>query len=188
MSMESKEGGRANPLSKPVRILLAVWLLPGLLAIFVRMAGFTFLPSIEWTSKAALPSIAAGLLPAALVSWFALKVMDFIPLGDGKMAIGMLVFPFVAYYLGKNLVAIALPMTLAMFAGHQVELSFTVAHADRWGDMKCRTPVDFEGLPFLFNEICGVRADIRTSLLPGGPTIVTGRGTSLGLFVKSLRP
>lgn len=96
--------------------------------------------------------------------------------------------PIFAYLLGKNLVAVALPMTLAMVAGHQVELSFTVANADRWGDSKCRTPVELEGLPFLFDTICRVRDDVRMSLLPGKPAVVTGRGTSLGLFAESLSP
>ncbi|MCA2407399.1 hypothetical protein GYN07_04385 [Rhizobium leguminosarum bv. viciae 248] len=168
--------------------MLAVWLLPGMLAVFVRMAGFNFLPSIEWTSNANGPSIVAGLLPAAYLSWLGWKAADVTPLGDGKAAIAMLSAPIFAYFLGKNLVAIALPMALAMVAGNQVELSFTVANADRWGDSKCRTPVELEGLPFLFDTICRVRDDVRMSLLPGGPAVVTGRGTSLGLFAESLSP
>ncbi|WP_245436922.1 hypothetical protein [Rhizobium chutanense] len=188
ISMESKEGGRVKRLvGKSVGILLAVWLLPGMLVIFVRMSGFIFLPSVEWTSKANHPSIVAGLLPAAYLSWRAWKAMDVTPIGDGKMAIAMLSAPFFAYFLGKNLVAVALPMTFAIVAGHQVELSFTVANADQWGDSKCRTPVELEGLPFLFDTVCRVRDDVRMSLLPGRPTVVTGRGTSLGLFAGSLK-
>ncbi|MGR9371457.1 hypothetical protein [Rhizobium leguminosarum] len=173
---------------KLVTILLLVWLLPGILAVVVRMSGFNFLPSIEWTSKANDLSIAAGLLPATFLSWVAWKAMDVTPLGDGKAAIAMFSAPIFAYFLGKTLVAVALPMTLAMVAGHQVELSFTVANADRWGDSKCRTPVELEGLPFLFDTICRVRDDVRMSLLPGKPAVVTGRGTSLGLFAESLSP
>ncbi|ACS55103.1 MULTISPECIES: hypothetical protein [Rhizobium] len=138
---------------KLVIILLLVWLLPGMLAVFVRMAGFNFLPSIEWTSKTNNLSIAAGLLPAAFLSWVAWKAMDVTPVGDGKAAIAMFSAPIFAYLLGKNLFAVALPMTLAMVAGHQVELPFTVAHPDRWGDSKCPTPVELEGLPFLFDTI-----------------------------------
>ncbi|MBY5413092.1 hypothetical protein HFO98_32680 [Rhizobium leguminosarum] len=159
-----------------------------MLAIFVRMFGFYFLPSIEWTSKANDLSIAAGLLPAAFLSWVAWKAMDVTPLGDGKAAIAMFSAPIFAYFMGKNLIAVALPMTLAMVAGHQVELSFTVAHADRWGDSKCRTSVELEGLPFLFDTVCRVRDDVRMSLLPGRPAVVTGRGTSLGVFAESLSP
>ncbi|UWU29323.1 hypothetical protein N2600_04980 [Rhizobium sp. WSM1274] len=174
-------------ISKPVTILLAVWLLPGLLVIFVRMLGFNFLPSIEWTSKANDPSIVAGLLPAAYLSWVVWRAIDVTPVGDGKMAIGMLSLPLFAYFLGKNLVVVAVPMTLAIFVGHQVELSFTVANADRWGDSKCRPRVELEGLPFLFDTVCHVRDDV-TSLLPGRPTVITGRGTSLGVFAESLSP
>ncbi|MGR9343847.1 hypothetical protein ACU8NW_04405 [Rhizobium leguminosarum] len=74
---------------KLVTILLLVWLLPGILAVVVRMSGFNFLPSIEWTSKANDLSIAAGLLPATFLSWVAWKAMDVTPLGDGKAAIAM---------------------------------------------------------------------------------------------------
>jgi hypothetical protein len=177
-----------RPIRKLVTILLLVWLSPGMLAVFVRMAGFNFLPSIEWTSKTYDLSIAAGLLPAAFLSWVVWKAMDVTPVGDGKAAIAMFSAPVFAYFLGKNLVAVALPMALAMVAGHQVELSFTVAHADRWGDSKCRTPVELEGLPFLFDTVCRVRDDVRMSLLPGKRAVVTGRGTSLGLFAESLSP
>lgn len=96
--------------------------------------------------------------------------------------------PHLCLLIGKEPFAVALPMALAMVAGHQVELSFTVANADNWGDSKCRTPVELEGLPFLFDTICRVRDDVRMSLLPGKPAVVTGRGTSLGLFAESLSP
>ena len=185
--MESKRRG-GKPLGKPVKILLLMWLLPGVFVVLVRIAGFYFLPSVEWTSKATSLSIAAGLLPAAFVAWFGWKALEEIPLRDGKRALGVLVAPFFVFFFGKNLVSIAAPMLFALVAGHQVELSFTVASADHWGDRKCRTPVELEGLPFLFNKVCGVREDIRASLLPGGPTVVTGRGTSLGVFAESLRP
>ncbi|WP_245487957.1 hypothetical protein [Rhizobium ruizarguesonis] len=92
-----------RPIRKLVTILLLVWLSPGMLAVFVRMAGFNFLPSIEWTSKTNDLSIAAGLLPAAFLSWVAWKAMDVTPVGDGKAAIAMFSAPVFAYFLGKKL-------------------------------------------------------------------------------------
>ncbi len=136
------------------------------------------------------PGFAAGLATAAFVSWAVLKVLKGPPNGAGsEMAkkAGILAAPFLSYVLGKNAAVIAVPMILATIVGHHVELPFTVVRADHYGDRRCRSPVEFQGLPFLFDRICRVSNDFRQSLTPGVRILVIGRGTSLGVYAESLR-
>ncbi|WP_064681681.1 hypothetical protein [Rhizobium bangladeshense] len=183
--MVSKEEGVEWPLGKPGGILLAMLFLPTVVAIFVQRSGFNFLPSNEWISKTALPALAVGVVSAALPFWIILKSRH---QTDGvKRGFGLLFAPVAGFLLGKHLVVIAVPMLFAVIAGHQVELSFTVVDAHEWGDSKCRTPVQVEGVPMLFDEICRVPDDIRRELGPLHRIAVSGRGTSRGVFVESLR-
>ncbi|SCB57661.1 hypothetical protein GA0061105_103117 [Rhizobium aethiopicum] len=182
--MGSKEKNVEWPLGRPGGILLTVLYLPTVLAVFVKRSGFNFLPSNEWTSMAGLPALAVGLVSAALPVWLILRSKGET---DGvKKGFGLLLAPVAGYFLGKHLVIIAVPMLFALIAGHQV-LSFTVVDPYGRGDSKCPTPVQVEGVPMIFDEICRVRDDIRRELGPGWRIAVAGRGTSLGVFADSLR-
>ncbi|QKK19509.1 hypothetical protein [Rhizobium indicum] len=183
--MGSKEESVKWPLGKPGRILLAMLFLPAVLSIFVQISGFNFLPSNEWIAKAALPALAVGVVSAALPFWLILKSRREI---DGvRKGFGLLIAPIAGYFFGKHLVIIAVPMLFAFIAGHLVELSFTVVDAHERGSKKCRSPVQVEGVPMLFDEICRVPENIRRELGPGQRIAVSGRGTSRGVFVESLR-
>lgn len=174
-----KEEMVAQPLGKPVGVLLAVWWLLGILPLFIKMIGFDFLPSIEWTSRTNLAGLAAGLVSAVFLLWLVQKGIHGVPGGKVTKVCAAFAAPFFGYALGKNLVVIACPMILALIAGHQVGLSFTLERADYYGTRHCRSPVEIQGLPFLFDRVCGVPNDFRQSLTPGRRIVVIGRGTSL---------
>lgn len=78
-------------------------------------------------------------------------------------------------------------MAVALIAGQQVELSYTVDHNERSGSKGCRSPIGLQGLPFLFDRLCGVPDDIRRGFKPGSQVVVTGRGTTFGVYPESLR-
>lgn len=186
-----KEEMAAPLLPKPVRALLGAWLLLGSLPLLAQMLGYNFLPSTEWISAARFPGFAAGLATATFMSWAVLKVMrgpNNIAGSEMAKKAGILAMPFFSYVLGKSATVIAVPMILAMFASHHVALPFTVVRADDNGDRRCRTPVEFQGLPFLFDRVCRVSNDFRQSLTPGVRILVIGRGTRLGVHAESLRP
>lgn len=126
-----KEESVKWPLGKPGGILLTMLLLPGVLAIFVQIPGCNFLPSNEWISKAALPTLAVSVVSAALSFWLILKSSREI-VGVRK-GFGLIIAPIAGYFFGKHLVIIAVPMLFAFIAGHRVELSFTVVDAHEWG-------------------------------------------------------
>ncbi len=172
---------------KLVAILVVAWLLLGMLPVFAKMFGYDFLPSTGWASKSTIPGLAAGLISAASVLWAFLKIAHKIPGSRAKRAGSVLFSTVLAWFLGKTAAVIVVPMMLALIAGHQVELTFIVDRADRDGSRRCRSPLELKGLPWPFDEICRVPNDFRQDLAPGGRVVVVGRGTSLGVFAKSLR-
>jgi hypothetical protein len=169
---------------KPVRILLGVWLVLCVLPVFVTMFGYNFVPSTVWISTTSFPGLAAGLSTAALMPWAVLKDAS---TSGMKKIFGVLFAPFFGYFLGKSAVVIAVPMILALIAGHQVELPFTVERADGNHTKRCSSPVELQGLPFFFDRVCRVPDDFRQRLNPGRRMVVIGRGTSLGVYPDSLR-
>ena len=80
-----------------------------------------------------------------------------------------------------------LDVILALVAGHHVETSFTVARANAHGTSRCRSPVELQELPFLFNKVCRVSGQFRKAISQGTEVEVTGHGTKLGLFVEDIR-
>ncbi|WEX86638.1 hypothetical protein PZN02_002941 [Sinorhizobium garamanticum] len=187
MGSSTRETTTGQPRVRPAGVLLIVWLLLGMLPVFANMVGYNFLPSIEWTSRTNLPALAAGLVSAVLLFWVVRKGRDVTPGSPLGKAIGVFAAPFFGYVIGKNVVVIAAPMILALIAGHQVELPFTVADADRYGGRRCSSPIDLQGLPFIFESICGVPDNFRQGLAAGSRIVVIGRGTNIGVFAESLR-
>jgi hypothetical protein len=182
--LESQKEAVAKPPSKPVRILLGVWLLLCMLPGFATMFGFNFVASPEWISTSSIPGLAAGLSTAALMSWAVLREA---PTSGSNIIFGVLFSPLFSYFLGKSAVVIAVPVILAVVGGHHVELAFTVEQADGNHKKLCTSPVEIQGLPFFFDMVCNVADDFRQRLQPGSRIIVLGRGTSLGIFAESLR-
>ncbi|MBD9373207.1 hypothetical protein IB238_11320 [Rhizobium sp. ARZ01] len=183
----SKEETAGQPLGKLAGVVLAVWWLLGLLPVAAPMFGFAFLPSIEWASKTNLPGIAAGLVSSVVLLLLVLLNIHRVKGGKATKAWGVLVITWLGYYIGKHVIVLAGPMILALIAGHQVELPFTVVRADDYGTRHCQDPLELQGLPFLFDRVCGVAGDFRQGLASGSRIVVIGRGTSLGVYAESLR-
>ena len=170
-------------------ILLAIWFMLGTLPIFVKMFGNDFVPSIEWVLKSEIIGIVAGIIGAALMPSIVLAGMRKPPKIDGKVkkASAVIFAPLFGYLLGNTVVVVSVPMMLALIPGHQIELIFTVESGDRGGSRKCRSPLELQELPLLFDEICGVPEDFRQGLVPGQKIVLIGRGTDFGIFVQRLR-
>jgi hypothetical protein len=130
----------------------------------------------------------AGLLTGAMLFLFIIKSIDTQPGSDFKKACAIIMSPLFGYVMGRNAVVILGPMILGLVVGHQVELPFTVSNADHSGSRGCRSPVELESLPMLFDGLCRVPDDLRRSLGPGKKVVVTGRGTTFGVFAERFHP
>jgi hypothetical protein len=93
---------------------------------------------------------------------------------------------FFSFFLGKTTVVIAVPMIIVLVAGHQIEMPFTVARADHFGSRGCGSPLDLQGLPFVWDTLCDVPDAFRQTLSPGKHIAVIGRGSSFGVFAEDL--
>lgn len=178
--------GTACSVGKWAKALVAFWVLLGMFPVFSRMIGYSFLPSVKWMALSELPALVAGLVSAGLFLW--VYVVDQQPFTGGELKKVLTCFgaPIFGYLGGSNAVVVAIPMVLALVAGRQVELPYTVERTDRINS-KCRSSLELKGLPIVFNEICGVSDEFRQRVARGSRVIVSGRGTDFGVFANGLR-
>ncbi len=152
------------------------------------MFGIIFLPSGEWISISNAVGIVIGLVSSALLFWVAGKVVDKNPPGGNfKNAAVILSAPLFGFFVGRSVIVASVPMILAVVAGKQTELSFTVEDARKGNVRGCAHGVQLEELPVFFNDVCRIPEDVRSNLSKGSRVVVTGYGTPYGIFVGSLR-
>jgi hypothetical protein len=170
-------------------VAVVLWLIGGL-SILVSIPGGHYLPSTSWISQSLWPAITSGAFCAV---WFTLVIFrsqrrdEADPSSISNLA--LLAFtPLICGGLGYQAVATGAPLLYASLAGQPTELSYVVETAARYGDRKCRNPVELQGLPFLTDRLCGLPEEFTKGLRPGDTVIVSGNGTPLGLFVASARP
>ncbi|MQB34314.1 hypothetical protein [Rhizobium rhizogenes] len=167
-----------------VHKLLWLWLLVGVavpmvVGVFIPL----FLPSTEWASAMSIPSVAIGLVSAAvyvLVLRTYRELRDDYPIIIGGAAL-------LAFAAGRNIAILIVPMIIPLFIGAHVELPYTVVQIDGFESKGCRRPIKLEGMPLMFRELCGFPDSFRQSLAPGIRLSVSGYGTSYGLYVESAR-
>jgi len=180
----STESGKSL-LARLFLLLVATWLLLGLFSSFVLIVA-NFIPSTEWAAATHHWRMILGLVCAPLFVWVAWK-------GGEKAKASELNRVFVAsfsavfgYFLGGNILFIW-PLLLALTAGHQVSLPFTVLRATDIGVKYCHSPVILVDMPFFAHGVCHVPEGIRTSLSPGSRILVRGWGTRYGVYADELR-
>jgi hypothetical protein len=180
---EQPQGSRKLPWL--ARKLLWLWLLlgvavPMVVGVFIPI----FLPSTEWVSAMSIPSVAIGLVSAAVYVLVLLtyrELRDDYPIIIGGAAL-------LAFAAGRNIAILIVPMIFPLFTGTHVELPYTVMQIDGFESKGCRRPIKLEGMPLMFRELCGFPNSFRQSLAPGMRLSVAGYGTSYGLYVESARP
>ncbi|OCI96532.1 hypothetical protein A6U85_32600 [Agrobacterium sp. 13-626] len=167
------------------RKLLWLWLLVGVaVPMVVGLFIPLFLPSTEWASAMSIPSVAIGLVSAAvyvLVLRTYRELRDDYPIIIGGAAL-------LAFAAGRNIAILIVPMIFPLFTGAHVELPYTVVQIDGFESKGCRRPIKLERMPLMFRELCGFPNSFRQSLVPGMHLSVAGYGTRYGLYVESARP
>jgi hypothetical protein len=183
--MDGSTGPPKKRLAKFFGILVLTWFSLGVGSSVVLLGGSNFIPSTEWTAETKLMRIIAGFLSAALFVWAAWRGGKRANMSELKRTIAVLCSPFFGFFMGGNVLFIW-PLLLPVFAGQQVELPFTVLRATDSGGRHCRSPVVFEDMPFLVDEVCRVPESIRSSLSPGRRVVARGWGTRLGVYARDL--
>lgn len=168
-----------------VQKLLWLWLWIGVAApILIGMFIPLFLPSTEWAALMSIPSVIIGLVSAAtyiLVLRTYMERRDDYPIIVGGAAL-------LAFAAGRNIAILAVPMICPLFTGSHIKLPYTVVQIDGFESKGCRRPIKLEGMPLLFNALCGFPDSFRQSLAPGMRITVAGYGTNYGLYVEDASP
>lgn len=168
-------------------------LLFGFVALFcTALAGYRFLPSTEWIASTGRLGVLVGggtvLLLFLLVLFGAMRKLQNGTLeGTWKPVLVILFSPVLGYFWGYMVGVIAVPMILALVAGHHEELAYTVGRADNHYEKHCYSPLELQGLIIGFDRVCGVSDEFRKGLTTGTHIIVAGHGTRYGLFATELR-
>lgn len=184
----SEKANTPGQLHGKAKIAFGIWALAGALPVLAKMFGYQFLPSMEWLNRTFLVGIGAGLISAGGAVWIVCRRLATAPDGgEVRKAAAVMGAPFLGYFFGNHAVVFTGPMIIALLAGSQVELSFTVADANRHISSRCPSSIELQSFPIVFERLCGVPEEVRRNLVSGGHIIVSGRGTSLGVYADRLR-
>ncbi len=161
--------------------LVLVWFLLGSLPMLALVFHDQYIPAPDWVDRISNVAWSAGLITALVFAFFAWIGRANIPGGRIKFAFTLLCAPLFGLFLGWSAVMFGIPMVVAMVAGHETEMQFSVVRADGFGGRRCRNPIKVE-IPLLFDEVCDFPDSFRETLGPGDKIVLTGRGTTMGLF------
>lgn len=87
--------------------------------------------------------------------------------------------------IGSSAITVGYPVIGTAIAGTDTERAFTVTDFNRSVDRRCRNPITLDGLPFMFDRLCGFSEEFGSSLELGGQIRIFGKGTHMGIFVES---
>lgn len=179
---------QAKPIVPPLwRISMTIVLLGGLSPVGASMIGLQFLPSAEWISSFKTWAVLLGLTVAVLLPRVIWRNYASMPVGEVRRVIALFASPFLGFWVALNLVLVGVPMSFAVVAGGETQLSFVVLRSDERGLSGCRSPIELRDLPFMFNSLCRIAPEFKSRFSPGDPIRVVGRGTKYGVFVKRIR-
>lgn len=133
-----------------------------------------------------------AMLSAAACAMFGFSLFVNAPFDETKESglkhlIGALASPGFSAVIGYLLVTSTIPLGAAIFSTHEVSITFTVAWPEYVGGKFCNRPIGLASLPMLNDTLCNFPPSFQQQLRSGSRIVVTGRGTSWGLFVRSAR-
>lgn len=158
---------------------------------FSWIFGARFLPSTGWVQDHWHIATAVGIVFSGVGLFVTDRGLRLLDIDDMPGPIGC-TFIFIAMFvlnfsLGKDLVLLGAPIFYAMAAGEQTELLYVVERAEGFSDRKCRRKIELKNMPFFFDRLCDLPKEFRDTLSPGQTIIVTGHGSSAGVFPSSAR-
>ncbi|MBS1168389.1 MAG: hypothetical protein H6R00_4414 [Proteobacteria bacterium] len=106
--------------------------------------------------------------------------------GAGRL-LSLIVSILIFGIAGHQLVTTKIPMAAALLSGKIVDINYTVESPDYIKTKFFNSPISLADMPTYNNVLCDLPAEFRQQLHPGSEIVVTGRGTSWGLFVRSAR-
>ena len=147
-----------------------------------------FLPSPKYLVEVKYVSLISGLvcgLPAAFLC------MSEAPNADNNSAKPKIFVPvfalFMFFIVGHQLVTNIAPILAAVHSQEDVDIIYIVDRVDPFNSKSCNAPIILDYMPWYNDKLCNFPPELTDSLSHGTQIVVTGRGTSWGLFVESAR-
>ena len=165
-------------------------MLIGFLPIMLRADGWQFLPATNWVERSFWLAVVIAAICAIVTSVIVIRgrTRD----GGNRKSIKYLLVlaftPVLCGVLGYHAVSAGGPMLYTWVVGKPTERPFVVLRAHRSSDSKCRNGIVLRDLPMMTSKLCGLSGEFVAGLLPGQSIIVSGNGSSLGIFAASARP
>ena len=156
--------------------------------IFLMAFGYQFLPAPSYTVDSRYLSVLFGIINGAF--WLVIvldRKRDPKTTSEFKYALIVVFSVILGYFTGSLFVTNVFPMGAALAVGSDTEIVYVVDEPFFPGSKYCRGPIKLAYLPTLTDELCGFSNGFRETLSHGSEIVVEGRGTEMGLFVRSAR-
>tara|TARA_R110002051_G_scaffold1609_5_gene8873 strand:- start:109 stop:681 length:573 start_codon:yes stop_codon:yes gene_type:complete len=168
--------------------IVSLWLIMGGASIISKIAGVSYFPSPDWLEKSRQIASIVGIITAVFLTWMMMKLNRY----RQPELVGIkknLVFGFGLFFLsvmGSSAITSGGPLFWALLYGDETEFTYTIAKPDGGSQRYCRNSVELDGMP-LMDNLCVASEKFRGSLAVGDRIVVSGTGTSFGLFARSVR-
>jgi len=168
--------------------------LAAFIPIFLMIFGIQIMPAPDWVQRSFWPSNVAGLVAFIVFVAILGRTPDMPRLAEGTK--GQTEPPGAVTVILSGMMfawsfadaAVSLPVFAAsLFAGQEVEFTYTVASDHSYSLKYCRSAIDLEHMPLLHSKICGLAPDVQSSFSKGDTIVIGGRGTSIGLIARYVR-
>jgi hypothetical protein len=169
-------------------LTIVIWAI-GAFPLFAKMAGFQFLPSVQWYQDSMRAAWGVGIFTGAFGALMIFRggVRD----EPGGMSLKSLVLtlfsPLFFGALGMHAVSVGFPILYTSVFGTYGEHQYVVQRAEGFSDRKCRNRIELRGNPFMYDQICGLSEEFRNALQPGMQLTVFGRSSHFGVIVAGAR-
>jgi len=176
-----------KPLKTFINCLIAAWLFFGASSIYALILRYQYVPAPYWLDRTSVFAWSAGLATAIVLSASVWTDRSSISGGWFRSVAGLLCAPVFGLFLGWNAVTSAIPMAVALLGGYEANIQYSIIRADRDGSKHCPQPIELDMAMLVFKDLCFFSDQFRRTLSPGDTIILSGRGTSMGLFPSSAR-
>lgn len=188
MSAVAESGAKLPAYFKWFGLYYVLVVLLTVLPTILNAVDVQWLPSPAFALQARLPAILVGLATSLsfLMLFLHLKTVRKVT-RDARDTPATLLACLILAVCGYYSTITSVPLAAAMVAGEEMDMSFVVRKVSPFQVKYCGRAVELEFLSPHYGTLCGLSPAFADSLTPGARIVVSGRGTSWGLVVKSAR-